>query len=95
MADARIVSLKMKKRLYRQDDPIDAIFFPITCTVSVLACAEEGFVETATIGCEGAVGASELSQDQVAMGLYVLQLPGFAVRMEAAAFRKHLTFESI
>jgi CRP-like cAMP-binding protein len=92
MADAKVVSLKLKKRLYRQDDPIDAVFFPIDCMVSVLAGAtEKELVETATIGREGAAGASELIQNQAAMGLHIIQLPGAAVRMEAAAFRKHLT----
>jgi hypothetical protein len=47
-------------------------------------------VETATIGHEGVVGASELIQDQVAMGLHIIQLPGAAVRVEADVFRKHL-----
>jgi CRP-like cAMP-binding protein len=91
MADAKVVSLKLKKRLYRQDDPIDAVFFPITCMISVLAGAsEKELVETATIGREGAGGASELIQNQVAMGLHIVQLPGTAVRMDATAFRKHL-----
>jgi CRP-like cAMP-binding protein len=91
MADAKVVSLKLKERLYRQDDPVDAVFFPIDCMVSVLAgAAENELVETATIGREGAAGASELIQNQIAMGLHIAQLPGAAVRMEAAAFRKHL-----
>ena len=65
--------------------------FSFPWIASVLAGANERkMVGMATVGCEGVVGASELIQDQVAMGLHIAQLPGAAVRVDAAAFRKHL-----
>lgn len=92
MADAKVVSLRrLAQLLYRQDDPINAVFFPLNCMVSVLAGTKGGgLVETATIGREGVAGASELIQNQVAMALHIIRLPGHAVRLEAAVFRKHL-----
>jgi CRP-like cAMP-binding protein len=91
MRDGRVVTFKLGKRLYPKDDPVGSVFFPINCIVSVLAGAnEKQLVGTATIGREGVVGASELIQDQVAMGLHITQLPGAAVRIEGPAFRKHL-----
>jgi CRP-like cAMP-binding protein len=89
-ADAKVVSFKLKKRLYRLDDPIDAVYFPMNCMASVLSGTKDNLVETATIGREGVVGASELIQSQVAMGLHIIQLPGAALRVEASTFRKHL-----
>ena len=92
MAEANIVSLKLKRRLYRQDERIDAVFFPLNCMVSLLTGpVDKDLVETATIGREGIVGASELIQNQVSMGLQLIQLPGFAVRIETAVFRNHLS----
>ena len=92
MAEADVVHLKLKKRLFGQDEKIGAVFFPLNCMVSLLAGPDKGdLVETATIGREGVAGASELIGDQVSMGLHFIQLPGTAVRIEADAFRKHLS----
>jgi CRP-like cAMP-binding protein len=89
MADAKIVSLKLHDRLYGQDERIGAVFFPIDSMVSLLAGTNKTqLVETATIGNEGVAGASELIQDQAAMGLQIVQLPGAAVRIDAKAFRE-------
>ena len=91
MRDAKVVSLKFRKRLVRQDGNIDAVYFPLSCMVSLLVTTDgRPQVEMATIGKEGVVGASELIQAQGAMGLNLVQLPGAAVRVEAGAFRKLL-----
>ena len=57
--------------------------------VSLLVTADrKPQMEMATIGREGVVGASELLQEQGAMGLNLVQIPGTAVRIAAAAFLK-------
>jgi len=43
-------------------------------------------MELATVGREGVVGAAELLQNQGAMGLNLIQIPGTAVRITASAF---------
>ena len=61
MARAKVVPLKFRKLLYRQDEPVDAVYFPLTCMVSLLVSSNgEARMEMATVGREGVVGASEL-----------------------------------
>jgi CRP-like cAMP-binding protein len=91
MLGAKIVSLKLRSRLVRQDASIDAVYFPLSCIVALLVTTDgRPQVEVATIGKEGVVGASELIQSQGAMGLYIAYLPGVAVRVEARALRRLL-----
>lgn len=92
MQVAKVVVLKYGKRIFRQDVPIDAVYFPITCMISLLV-AEKGHpqLELATIGREGVVGAAELTQKQRAIGLSLIQIPGAAVRIDAGAFGKLLS----
>jgi CRP-like cAMP-binding protein len=90
-AEAKVVSLQLNSQLFRQDERVDIVFFPLTCMFSVLAGPAGGdLTETATIGREGAAGSQSVILNQPAIGLHVVQLPGAAVRMEADAFRKHL-----
>jgi CRP-like cAMP-binding protein len=89
MLDAEVVPLKFRKRLYGQDEPVDAVHFPLSCMVSLLVTSDgKPQMEMATIGKEGVVGASEVLQKQLSMGLNLIQIPGDAVRIEAGAFRK-------
>ena len=91
MADAKVVTLKMETRLFRQDERVKTVYFPLTCMISILAGPEEGdLTEAATIGREGVAGAESLILNQSAIGLHVIQLPGTAVLVDAEAFSKHL-----
>jgi hypothetical protein len=90
MREGKVVSLKFRKQLNRQDQRVEAVHFPITCMNSLLVTAnDKPQMEMATVGKEGVVGASELLlYPQGAMGLTLVQIPGAAVRLEADAFRK-------
>jgi hypothetical protein len=91
MAEATVVSLPLNNRLFLRDGRVDAVYFPLTSMVSVLAGPPEGaLTEAATIGREGVAGSESASLNQPAIGLYVMQLPGAIVRVEADAFRKQL-----
>ena len=84
MARAKVVTVKFRKRLYRQDERVDAVYFPITCMVSLLVSSDgQPRMEMATVGREGVVGGAELLQAQGAMGLNLIQIPGVAVRIPA------------
>lgn len=88
MQEAKVVFLSFRKRLYRQDAIIDAIYFPLTSLVSIIVGADRGpRIEMATIGKEGVVGAMELLHEG-AIGLKLVQLPGNAMRIDASAFRE-------
>ena len=74
MLHAKFVVLKFRARLVNQDANIDAIYFPLSCMVSLLVTTDgRPHVEVATVGREGVVGASELIQGQGAMGLNLVQ----------------------
>jgi CRP-like cAMP-binding protein len=88
MLNAKVVTLKFRKRLVRQDERIEAVYFPVTAMVSLLVTTDgQPRMEMATIGREGVVGASELIQKQGSMGLNLVQIPGAAVRVDAAIFQ--------
>ena len=87
MRVAKPVSLKFGKRVIRQDERIDAVYFPLTCMFSLLVTAnEKPQMEMATIGKEGVVGAWEVLQGEGSMGLNLIQIPGIALRIEANVF---------
>jgi CRP-like cAMP-binding protein len=89
MLEAKIVTLKLGKRMIAQDARIDAVYFPIASVFSLLVTTDgKPQMEMATIGREGVVGASEALQMQGSMGLCLVQIPGAAVRIDANAFRK-------
>ncbi|HEV3196886.1 MAG TPA: Crp/Fnr family transcriptional regulator [Bryobacteraceae bacterium] len=91
MLEAQVVPLKFRKRLHRQDGSINDVYFPLTSMVSLLVSSDgQPQMEMATVGKEGVVGASEVIQGQGAMGLNLVQIPGFAVRINADAFRELL-----
>ena len=92
MLDARVVPLKFRKRLVRQDERVNAVYFPLNAMISLLVTTDgQPQMEMATIGNEGVVGASELIQTQGAMGLSLIQIPGAAVRIDADAFLRVIT----
>jgi len=91
MRGAKVVSLKFRARLVRQDGNIDAVYFPLSCMVSLLVTTDgRPQVEMATIGKEGVVGASELIQSQGAIGLSSFNCLAAAVRVDAGDFRNLL-----
>jgi CRP-like cAMP-binding protein len=92
MLEAKLVSFKLHKLLQRQDQRVEAVYFPVTCMVSLLVSTDgEPHMEMATIGREGVIGAEEILQTQPAMCLNLVQIPGVAVRINADAFLKFIS----
>jgi len=86
---ATVVSLKYTKKLYLQDAPIDSVYFPLNCVVSVLVGVTAGAkVEMATIGNEGLVGFPVVLDRDRAIGANVVQVPGEAIRLDANILRE-------
>ena len=88
MAASKIVPLKLGRRLYRHDEPIDAVYFPLSCMFSILVSdnAKDPALEMATVGREGVCGAIEVLHGQRPLAVSVVQIPGDAVRVPATAF---------
>jgi len=92
VAKGKVVKLKFRKQLYGQDKRIDSVYFPLTCMVSLLVSTDsQPKMEMATVGREGVVGAAEVMQAQGAMGLNLIQIPGAALQIPAAAFLGEMT----
>lgn len=88
MLVAKIVRLKLRKQVVKQDEPVAAVYFPLSCMFSLLVTNESNKpeMEMATIGKEGVIGAVEVFQREGAMGLNLVQIPGTALRIDADAF---------
>ena len=92
LADAQIISLKFHKELHKQDQQVDAVYFPLTAMVSLIVATDgKPQMEMAMIGKEGVIGASEILQVQGSMGMTLVQLGGTALRVKAASFQKLIT----
>lgn len=85
------VQLKLRQVLAAANEPIEAVYFPEFGMVSMVAEFEDGArAEVGVIGSEGMVGVPLLSAVDTSFTQYMVQLPGAALRMGAAAFRQEL-----
>jgi CRP-like cAMP-binding protein len=81
------VALRLKETLITRDAPITAVYFPLDAVVSVVSTFVDGSTrEVATIGNEGLVGVPRFLQADRMPFTAVVQVPGAALRMEAAHF---------
>ena len=91
MASANVVSMKFRSRINRQGQPVNHVYFPLSCMVSMLVTTKDkAQLEMATVGREGVVGAAGLLLEHGAPSLDLIQIPGMAVRIPADTFRGHL-----
>jgi CRP-like cAMP-binding protein len=82
------VVLSMRQGLYSPDGPIEAVYFPESGMISMLANLEEGAqVEVGVVGHEGMLGVPLLSGVETSFVEAMVQMPGTALRMGARAFR--------
>jgi CRP-like cAMP-binding protein len=65
-------------------DPIDTIYFPHDCVISLMTLMESGAaIETATIGREGAFGLTAALAPRESLSRAIIQVPGRASRISA------------
>ena len=85
------VELPLRRVLHVAGEPITAVYFPETGYVSALASMEDGdAAEVGMVGREGMVGLPVLLGAECDDIEAVVQSPGTALRMDAAAFRAEL-----
>jgi CRP-like cAMP-binding protein len=83
------ISPKQGTVLQEAGDPIELVYFPHSGMISLLAVMEAGnAVETATIGREGAVGATSGLGGRTAAARAVVQIVGVSARITAARFQE-------
>jgi CRP-like cAMP-binding protein len=85
------VALNMKDMLIEHDVPIHFVYFPLHGVVSLISTLADGtMVEVATIGNEGLIGLPLFLRANSLPFTAFVQVPGEALRMEAAAFDRLL-----
>jgi len=86
-----VVQLPTKVVLWEPDTPIQHVYFPHSCAMSVIVQLRDGVcVEAHTIGREGFLGVSVLLGSDTASTRAVVQVAGEASRLSSSAFRHAL-----
>jgi CRP-like cAMP-binding protein len=79
-----LVFLDFKQELYRPNEAIDFVYFPLEGVYSLLTLSSEGdLIEVGTVGNEGMVGLPVFLGVGQVPGLSMAQVPGKALRMRA------------
>ena len=85
------IRTRMQEVLYEQGDPMDYVYFPESGSISLLTVMSDGeSVEVGTVGNEGMVGMSVALGGDTSPHRAMAQVPGRALRMPAAEFRKEV-----
>ena len=93
-SDLDALTVRRSDVLHRAGEPIDYVYFPTSCLVSMVAAVEKGSsVEAATAGSDGFVGVSALLGMERADITAVVQMDGETLRMRIRDFRRHLADE--
>ncbi len=78
-----VVDLERGRVLYERGDTIDTVYLPNECVISLMTPMASGqLVESATIGCEGALGLTS-GNPRYATARSVVQMGGRAARIAA------------
>jgi len=85
------LSYTIKQSLYKSDEPIPYVYFPLGGVFSIVSDANHGgIIEIATVGKEGFVGVPVLLGVDRTVGDGFCQIPGDALRLRAGRFREEL-----
>jgi CRP-like cAMP-binding protein len=87
-----VVSMGLKAHVYREDEPIEHVFFPVSGVLSLISQMQDGRgIEVATIGNEGMVGLPIFLQAPITSAHRAFsQIPGESLRMAAGDFSEFL-----
>lgn len=81
--------LEKGKLLYDPGDPIDTVYFPHDCVISLMTLMENGAaIESATIGREGGLGLMAAISPRQSLSRAIVQAPGGVSRISASALRE-------
>ena len=81
-----LVEMDKGRLLCDPGDPIETVYFPHDCVISLMTLMESGVaIESATVGREGAFGLQAAIAPRLAMSRAIVQVPGRASRMSAVA----------
>lgn len=88
----KLVSIRSRRVLQRQGDPVRAVYFPNSGVASILTELQDGrAVEVTTVGREGMLGLSALFTGENRAGESIVQVAsGSAERMSVSTFRAEM-----
>jgi CRP-like cAMP-binding protein len=82
------LSLPRRHVIHDPERPIEGVYFPIDCVISILSVMADGTaIETATVGKEGMAGLALFHGVDATPEQEFVQVPGAAYRMDPQAFR--------
>jgi CRP-like cAMP-binding protein len=91
LADLEPLLLQFGEVLHEPGVPIEYVYFPIDCAISLLATVEgERALEVGLVGREGMVGVASALGVDASSARAMVQVSGTALRMKAARFQKAL-----
>ena len=83
------VTLSLRQQLLQPGEPIQTVYFPLTCVCSLVITVEGGgTIEVATVGNEGLVGLPVFLGSASSPGAAFCQVAGQALRLSAEALRE-------
>jgi CRP-like cAMP-binding protein len=83
------VALDKGRLLFDPGDPIDLIYFPNNCVISLMTLMDSGqAIESATIGREGALGLGAAMAPRQSLSRAIVQVAGQASRAPIGALRE-------
>ena len=86
--DLQELELKVRHRVYGAGRPIEHVYFPQSCVISIQGSMRDGVaVEIAAVGREGLVGLPIFLGGEHTPSTAFCQIPGWSSRITAQAFR--------
>jgi len=83
------VALDVGESIYEPGSELPYLYFPTTAIISILHLTQEGeSVETAVVGCEGAVSIATYLGGGTTVGRAVVLVPGMGIRVPAQVIRQ-------
>ena len=87
--DAETISLGLKEMLFKPDEPIRHVYFPLTAVLSLVIRMHDGLaVEVATVGNEGFVGVPVFLGAERSPTEAFCQVPGESLRVPVERFKQ-------
>jgi CRP-like cAMP-binding protein len=84
-----IVQIALRHRIYDAEEPIDEVYFPVDCVLSVVARMKDGSqIEVGTIGREGMSAFPLLMGASSTANVCYCQVRGRAIKIPASVFRE-------
>ena len=85
----KLERLGLRQKIYDANVPIDQVYFPLTCVLSVVAEMQDGgVIEVGTIGYEGVSAIPLVLGSTTSQNHSYCQVPGTAVVISPALFRR-------